>query len=161
MRCPEPSKKTKLPCISPVLSSIHCSLSCILHETSDSCFLDFSPLGESEGYKRKCPFPAGCPAHVCEGKGMDGVTCEGLGLPGLPACSGGDGNKEELCVHTLTLTDRTRPTQALSKNVSSNLVAKIKEPLGSQPQEEILLLGPLLCKGLCKISSLLLERIPG
>lgn len=35
---------------------------------------------------------------------MDGVTFEGLRLPGLPACSGGDGNKEQLCAHMLTLT---------------------------------------------------------
>lgn len=65
---------------------------------------------------------------------MDGVTYEGLRLPSLPACSGGDGNEEQLCAHMLTLTrTRTRPTQALSKNGSSSLVAKIKEPLGGQP----------------------------
>lgn len=65
---------------------------------------------------------------------MDGVTYEGPRLPRLPARSGGDGNKERLCTHTLMLTrTHTRPTQALSKNGSSSLVAKIKEPLGGQP----------------------------
>lgn len=81
------------------------------------------------------PPPApGCPAHLHGGQGRDGVTCDGSGLPGLPGCSGGDGNKERLCAHTLTLTrTRTRPTQALSKNSSPSPVAKIKEPLGGQP----------------------------
>lgn len=38
-----------------------------------------------------------------------------------------------LCAHAHAHTHRTRPTQALSKNGSSSLVAKIKEPLGGQP----------------------------
>lgn len=75
--------------------------------------------------------------------------------------SGGAGNKEQLCAHTLTLTHRTRPTPVLSKNDSWSLVAKIKEPLGGQPPEEISLLCLLLFKGLFEISRLVLERIPG
>lgn len=90
------------------------------------------------------------------------MTYEGPRHPGRPACSGSDGNKEWLCAHTLTLTHTcTCPTQALSKNGSSSLVAKIKEPLGGQPLEEISLLWPLLFRRLFKISRLVLERIPG
>lgn len=112
--------------------------------------------------KKKCPLPVGCPAHLCGGEGKGGVTYEASRFPGLPACSGGDGNKERLCEHTLKLTcTRTRPTQVLSKNGSPGLVAKIKEPRSGQPLEEISLLWPLLLKRLFEISRLLLERIPG
>lgn len=92
----------------------------------------------------------------------DWATSEGPRLPGWPTCSGGDGNKERLCAHTLTLTRTcTRPTQALSKNISSSLVAKIKEPLGGRPPGGNIAPWPLLFKGLCEISRLLLEGIPG
>lgn len=98
--------------------------------------------------RRKCPLPAGCPARLCGGEGKGGVTYEEPGCQVCQLLRWRGQQRAALCAHAHTHTHRTRPTAVLSKNGSSSLAAKIKEPLGGQPPEETSLLWPLLSEGL-------------